>query len=546
LDKLPRWLIEERAALLISEAWLLVFRFRLGELPTILERIQAMLEKDDSPLSEEQGIILRGEVATVWCCISYWIGQGQLCLENASYALEVTPPEHRSVRGLALTYQIGAYQLVGQREVVYGEVDKVLAEDRRYGGAFSYCIYTSLMQSEWLAGNLQGAEQAAIQLQSLTQPRKLYVSCGLAYEARAVIYYLRNDLEKARQFYVQVSELRYRVNAETLIQCLFGLALTYQAMGVPDQARETSETAFAWAREVGDREMLLKAHSFASRLAMLQGQVPDTTHWAVSLGDTPTGILMTEVPHLTLARVLVAQATPDSPTGHTLRVCSLTEILCPWLCHLPEERKSLPRPGLSGRVRCVQGQEKSQAHPSPSKSGPIAPETFTLHGSVGGDHPLQPDNSCSLFSWKGAKYRLSWATRPASFRQAGPRRILGPALSLAPDQPSNMVSAALTPHGAPSAVRCRTWVPMFFQAPATRSQGNAYLRLRIKAKAQKREDGADVGRCTAVIRPLGSKHALGEPPAKVIRTVTAEPLTEKTGSICVHEDRIGRLMSVSL
>jgi hypothetical protein len=99
-------------------------------------------------------------------------------------------------------------------------------------------------------------------------------------------------------------------------------------------------------------------------------------------------------------------------------------------------------------------------------------------------------------------HALSRATRPASFRQAGPRRILGPALSLAPDQPSNIVSAALTPHGALSAVRCRTWAPMLFQAPAARSQGNAYLRLRIKAKAQKREDGADVGRCTAVIRPL--------------------------------------------
>jgi LuxR family maltose regulon positive regulatory protein len=312
LDLLPREVIEGRVHLLLIEAWLVAIRFRLAELLPVVERVKVRLEENDLPVSEVDRVVLRGEIAAMMSFVHFWLGQGQDCLDNARQALKVTPPEHRWVRGIALTYQLGAYHLVGQSDRIHNEVPKALAEDRQYGGTYKHRILLSLMFTQILAGNLRIAEQSAIQLQALAQPRRLYVTSGMAIEARALIYYLWNDLDRAKQYYARVAELRHQANAETVIQGLFGLALTYQAMGEPDLARQTSEAAFTWGREVGDSLMLIKAHALASRLALLQGQVPDTSHWSVPLGDTFSLMLLPEIPHLTLARALIARATPSA------------------------------------------------------------------------------------------------------------------------------------------------------------------------------------------------------------------------------------------
>ena len=312
LNLLPREVIERRGQLLLIEAWLVATRFKLAELFPVLERLKVRLEEDNPPLSEADRSVLRGEIAAIMSFVHFWLGQGQACLDNARQALEVTPPERRWVRGLALTYQLGAYHLVGQSDRIYDEAPKALAEDRQYGGTYKHRIITSLMFSQLLAGNLRLAEQSAIQLQDLTEPNRLYMTAAMAIEVRGIIYYLWNDLDRAQQYYAHAAELRYRANAETVLGSLFGLALTYEAMGEPDRARQTSEAAFAWAREVGDGLMLIKAHALASRLALLRGEVPDTSHWSLPLGDTFSLMQSPEIPHLTLAKALIARATPGA------------------------------------------------------------------------------------------------------------------------------------------------------------------------------------------------------------------------------------------
>ena len=312
ISQLPRELVESRPQLLLIDAWYLATQFRLGELPPILERIKAMIEEDSPDSSEEDKAVLRGEIAALWSLILYWLGQGQQSLDYATHALEVTPLDHRWVRGVASTYHIGAHQLVGKQDRVYDLVQMALTEDRQYGSITTHRIYMGLMLSEILAGDLQSAEQTAIKLQDVTRFHKLYVTGGTAYLGRAFICYVRNDLEGALRHYEDLVELRYQVNAETLIQGLFGLALTYHAMGRADRARKTSEEAFAWARERESRRMMIEAQSLASRLDLLDGQVPDVKHWADHLGDTFSLMVMPEIPHLTLAKFLIAQGTTDS------------------------------------------------------------------------------------------------------------------------------------------------------------------------------------------------------------------------------------------
>jgi LuxR family maltose regulon positive regulatory protein len=311
LNLLPREAVEDNAELNLTEAWLLDYGLRHEEIPPLLERV-AILLGDDAALTEQDRTVLGGEIAVLQGILFYWMGQGQLSLENTRHAVEVTPTEHEWVRGVALTFRAGAYQLVGQLDKAYEEIHKILAAGSGGGSAFNHRAYDALLGIESLAGNLSGLEQTAQRQVDLTEPRRLYDSLGWALYGLGTAHYLRNDLAKAKQAYTQVVDMRHRTHASAVAQGYYGLALTFQGLGKPDQARETSQTALGWAAETGNAFVLVEAHSFVARLALLQGQVPDTSQWAAPLGDEIPLMLMLQIPHLTLANVLLAQGTPDA------------------------------------------------------------------------------------------------------------------------------------------------------------------------------------------------------------------------------------------
>jgi hypothetical protein len=61
-----------------------------------------------------------------------------------------------------------------------------------------------------------------------------------------------------------------------------------------------AEEAIEWARRSGNPEMLLEAYSFAARLALLNGHVPDTESWASSIDNSFAVMLLIEVSLYTL------------------------------------------------------------------------------------------------------------------------------------------------------------------------------------------------------------------------------------------------------
>jgi LuxR family maltose regulon positive regulatory protein len=83
-------------------------------------------------------------------------------------------------------------------------------------------------------------------------------------------------------------------------------------MGKHAEAAELAEAVIEWARETGSFSMLLEARSFASRLALLSGQVLDIENWAAPLGEDFSVMLLLEIPHLTEAAVLIARGTPGA------------------------------------------------------------------------------------------------------------------------------------------------------------------------------------------------------------------------------------------
>jgi LuxR family maltose regulon positive regulatory protein len=312
LKLLPEEAVEQEPQLLLAEAWVLNNRFKFGEMAPLVERAAAMLEGDDTALTAKERKVLGGEIAALRCIPLTWMGQGQLALETARHTVDVTPIEHEWVRGIGLTFHPVALYLVGRLDKAYEEMHKVMAEGSGLASAFKHRAYVSFIAVEMLAGNLSGAEQAALQLLDLSEARRLYDSLGWARYTLGFVHYQRNDLAQAKHHFEQLVEMRYLANAGAAAQGHYGLALTYQALGKPDQARETHQSVLAWAAETGDAGMLIEAESLGSRLALLQGQVPDASRWASTLGDTVLLMLLLQIPHLTLVSVLLAQGTPEA------------------------------------------------------------------------------------------------------------------------------------------------------------------------------------------------------------------------------------------
>jgi len=155
-----------------------------------------------------------------------------------------------------------------------------------HNDAFAAQIQLSHLMFTILSGNLRGAEDASTQLVNLSQPRKLYDACSWGFQTLAYIHYQWNDLEAAQRYYSEVLELRYQSSPAAQAHSSFGLALTYQALGRQDEAARLAEEAIEWARESGNLEMLLEAYSFASRLALLDDQVPNIESWAASVDNS--------------------------------------------------------------------------------------------------------------------------------------------------------------------------------------------------------------------------------------------------------------------
>jgi LuxR family maltose regulon positive regulatory protein len=313
MDQLPDYVVEESVELLLTRAWLLNSEFKTGKLPGLLDRVEAMLDRSDSSYGPEERAVLRGEASALRSALDHWFGQGQLCLEHAQYAIEVTPPEHEWVRGMALDRLPLGFQLVGQLGKAYEAAYALLAQGGQIGSRYIIRGYISLAVIEAAAANLRALQRSATQMLALATEAGLPETRGWALQILGAVHYFWNDLAEAERCFTEVSEMRYQAHPRTVTNSLLGLALTHQALGRSDAATQVSDAAIAWAREVGSVGLMLEAHSLASRLQLMQGRVPDTRRWR-SLLDSygPSGIFGLEIPRLTLAEVLTATGTSEA------------------------------------------------------------------------------------------------------------------------------------------------------------------------------------------------------------------------------------------
>jgi LuxR family maltose regulon positive regulatory protein len=100
-----------------------------------------------------------------------------------------------------------------------------------------------------------------------------------AYLGLGAAAYYANDLPVALAYYSEGVRRRYRSNVLASDQCLVGLALTYQALGQPDEARGVLAIMRDFHQELANPLLNVEYRSLQARMALLNGDIPTARQW---------------------------------------------------------------------------------------------------------------------------------------------------------------------------------------------------------------------------------------------------------------------------
>lgn len=187
LRLMPPRLIDERAQLLLVEAWILQKQWRMMEIVPIIDRIDALVSAD--PTSEMDSAPLRAEIDALRSLVSYYRLDGASTFTFASRALEHLPMGCSFVRGLAWMYYAAGQQAQGDMAGASAALHVGLQEDRFHRNAFPARVLSALCFQQWIMADLAGLNQAATHYLKIATERNLAESIWWARYFRGCAAY---------------------------------------------------------------------------------------------------------------------------------------------------------------------------------------------------------------------------------------------------------------------------------------------------------------------------------------------------------------------
>ena len=306
----PRTVIDREPELLLSEAWFLINRQQLADIPPVLDRVEALLAQQPPDAAATDR--LQGEVQTRRATQYYYAGDVARSMTAAQQALEKIPAEWWMLRAQARLFLGNGYLATGDLRQAYATLYD--SGEPAYGRAFQMRLLVAACLIHWFAADLPGLAQAATQiLNGSDQSGSQVETTTWARYHLGVCHYERNDLAEAELQLTAVVRQPYQAHVQCYLNSAAALALTYQAQGRPDQARELAEQMVSFALAIQGTVGLFLAKAFQAELVLRQGRLAEAVYWAEQ-NDVALSIPRPFFyrPPLTLVRILLAQNTPLS------------------------------------------------------------------------------------------------------------------------------------------------------------------------------------------------------------------------------------------
>jgi LuxR family maltose regulon positive regulatory protein len=318
-SRLERWtrrfsadIIDQHPDILMLKTWLLYHHTRYAELPASLERLEASLARVPlAPVTVDQ---LQGEIDALRSLLAYLAVDAKATIVYAQGSLERTRPDLWIVRSLARLTLALALQMRGDLRDAYAAIYDGFAQEEVSDPEFKATLLLTACFVYWMAADLQGLAQAAVQCIAQSQDAESPEIGNYGHYHLGSARYQHNDLAGAERHFSTVCQQPYRNYGDCLVYGTCGLALTRQAQGHPEEARAAAKSAVNFMLETGNTTLLAEAQALQAELALMQGKIATASRWAAQLDPVPplSPVYGFFSQHLTLVKILLAQDTPAS------------------------------------------------------------------------------------------------------------------------------------------------------------------------------------------------------------------------------------------
>lgn len=310
INLLPTEQVEAEPVLLLHQAWSLLELLELkGD--NVLNRAESLIKK--MPSDEPATRRLMGEVHAIRSIQYCEATDSAEARWQAERALSLLDNDQWMQRGIAMIMHIFSLQMDGQMNEAKALVFKTFEDTRIQETAFHTRLLGVLCFMHWVEADLDGMYPVVTELGNLG--RKLGFPHAIAHSLylEGVIHYERNEPDKAEGPLTEVVEKYQEANLKNWADATFALALSYQAQNRPDEARNLAEQVIRRALELQNALLLQSAEAFMADINLRQGKLADASLWAKSFNRDPHhSSARFFVPHLTLAKVLMAEGKSES------------------------------------------------------------------------------------------------------------------------------------------------------------------------------------------------------------------------------------------
>jgi LuxR family maltose regulon positive regulatory protein len=315
LQLLPPDTVEDAVELLLMKAWLMYHQGRHLETPLVLDRIEALLERDHEILDVQSVASLRGSVLALRSLQRYQQGLADLAVACAEDALRHLPTDCSHARVIAQAVLAGTRQMNGDLGGARQWIHEALT---RASGPIDICqapLVAALCFINWMAADLSALQRTANQHYKLSEERfPNEGSQALGRYFHGLVQYQRNDLAQAEATLAPALAPQYAPRIGYRTEVSFVLAAVYQALGQADRAREIVDTVCGHLLRSGDTPALFRAQAWQADLALRQGRIDEAQAWARNFDPGPLQFVyrFSSAPHLTLVRVWLAEGSAES------------------------------------------------------------------------------------------------------------------------------------------------------------------------------------------------------------------------------------------
>lgn len=309
LRRFPPDVVDQYPDLQIARIWLIYQHNQWIKLPAAIDSLEQLISHR-SPESEDYSYLL-GEMSALCSLLLYYALDITGVITNSEQALKLTAPEVWSVRILARLTLAGTQQLSGDLASAYATIYSSFDDEPNQSDSLKAIVLVTACFVAWIAADMKTLQQNAAQVINLSQDPRSPGMLGYGHYFLGIVAYHQDDLSAAERHFAYVNQRPYATYDDSFSYSACGLALTYQAQGQEQEARDVVEAALAYLLVTGNTELLPVLQAFQAELSLRQGQLSTAIQWADRLDQPPPLSPMTQLyaPHMTLVKVWLAENT---------------------------------------------------------------------------------------------------------------------------------------------------------------------------------------------------------------------------------------------